>query len=135
MAIDWSEEISVGARVKKSKLSEIKGEIDRIADEVDEDLSWDHFSDQDDEPADDRIKNEQPQELRDKTDQIYTNRHSTVHSDNDSSVKNTDNEGYDSSDKDSADGDHNSTVYDPHYESDDSTNKGSVDDVNYESYT
>jgi len=133
MAIDWSEDISVGASIKKSNLSEIKGEIDRIADEVDEDLSWDHFSDEDDEPADDRIKSEQPHELRDKTEVIYSSRHTTVYSDHNSTDDGDDYDthesGYESDDRSEQYISHEDT----HRSNDDESDYGTYED-GYDSY-
>lgn len=105
MAIDWSEDISSGAPVKKSNLAEIKTEMDGIADYVSLDLTWDYFVDDgsssDGDPIDDAIKTEQPQELRDNTETLDANKHSVAEDGHDSSVDDTAHSGnewdYDSS--------------------------------------
>jgi len=79
MAISWSEDISSGAPIQKSNLAEIKSEIDNLANWEGVSLSWSYFE-SDGTPSDSAIKTEQAQELRDKTDTIHNNRHTTVYS-------------------------------------------------------
>jgi len=83
MAISWSEDISSGAPIEKADVAEIKSQIDSLASWEGVSLTWDYFVDDgsstDGDPIDSAIKTEQAQELRDNTDVIHNNRHTTVY--------------------------------------------------------
>ena len=85
LGIYWDEEIETGASIDAVDVGEIQEEIEGIADHVGLEISWEEFG-EDGLPAVDDIKSDQAKELRDKTEKMYINRHSSVNTGHDSEV-------------------------------------------------
>lgn len=105
VGIFWAEEIVTGVSIDEVDVGEIRGEIEGIADHVGLEITWEEFG-EDGLPVEDDIKSDQAKELRDKTEKIYINRHSSVNTGNETEVD----KGHDAE----VEGDHDSSFESDH---------------------